>query len=55
VQAIATAKQLGAKNAREAVEITEGRSLTEEEWSRVKASWEVNWSVFDTNISRNFP
>jgi len=43
-KAIAAAKAIGAKTAKEAAEITMGRELTENEWSKYKEAWERNWN-----------
>ncbi|MCF7822241.1 MAG: hypothetical protein K9M17_07375, partial [Mariprofundaceae bacterium] len=42
-QAIAAAKTLGAKNAKEAAEMTAGRQITDEKWEKIKEGWEKNW------------
>ena len=41
--AVEMSKQKGAKSAREAAEIVEGRKLSESEWAKVKDSWESRW------------
>lgn len=43
ITAILLGKTLGAKNAREAADITAGHHLTDSEWEKFKEPWERNW------------
>ena len=44
LEAIAASKYLGANSAREAAEMSMGRSLSDAEWYQHKEPWERNWS-----------